>query len=168
MRSQQPAAAHVSTARGTTSSVPTADSNPNLAGTHLRHLSTARMASGQAEDSRRAQDEDSSVTGRQIQHQNTIETRTLPAKYMVAELLTRQQSSETACRRSITQVAADPVSHQPPTLAFWSSVDAEIGRPTPTARRLVDASVSANTRRAYAGAPAAARRLARWAATSTT
>ena len=30
--------------------------------------------------------------------------------------------------------------------------EATIGRPTPTARRLVDASVSANTRRAYAGA----------------
>ena len=30
--------------------------------------------------------------------------------------------------------------------------EAEIGRPTPTARRLVEASVSPNTRRAYAGA----------------
>ena len=30
--------------------------------------------------------------------------------------------------------------------------EAEIGRPTPTARRLVEASVSQNTRRAYAGA----------------
>ena len=30
--------------------------------------------------------------------------------------------------------------------------DAEIGRPTPTARRLIEASISENTRRAYAGA----------------
>ena len=30
--------------------------------------------------------------------------------------------------------------------------EAAIGRPTPTARRLVEASVSPNTRRAYAGA----------------
>ena len=39
------------------------------------------------------------------------------------------------------------------------SEEAEIGRPTPTARRLVEASVSANTRRAYAGA---LRRLDIW------
>ena len=37
--------------------------------------------------------------------------------------------------------------------------EAEIGRPTPTARRLVEASVSPNTRRAYAGA---LRRLDAW------
>ena len=41
------------------------------------------------------------------------------------------------------------------------SEEAAIGRPTPTARRLVEASVSLNTRRAYAGAPASAGRLAR-------
>ena len=39
--------------------------------------------------------------------------------------------------------------------------EAAIGRPTPTARRLVEASVSPNTRRAYAGGAAAPRRLAR-------
>ena len=39
--------------------------------------------------------------------------------------------------------------------------EAEIGRPTPTARRLVEASVSPNTRRAYAGA---LRRLDAWLA----
>ena len=38
-------------------------------------------------------------------------------------------------------------------------VEAAIGRPTATARRLVDASVSTNTRRAYAGA---LRRLDAW------
>ncbi len=37
--------------------------------------------------------------------------------------------------------------------------EAVIGRPTPTARRLVEASVSPNTRRAYAGA---LRRLDAW------
>ena len=37
--------------------------------------------------------------------------------------------------------------------------EAAIGRPTPTARRLVEASVSPNTRRAYAGA---LRRLDAW------
>ena len=39
--------------------------------------------------------------------------------------------------------------------------EAAIGRPTQTARRLVEASVSANTRRAYAGA---LRRLDAWLA----
>ena len=37
--------------------------------------------------------------------------------------------------------------------------EAAIGRPTPTARRLVEASVSPNTRRAYAGG---LRRLDAW------
>ena len=39
--------------------------------------------------------------------------------------------------------------------------EAAIGRPAATARRLVEASVSPNTRRAYAGALRPARRLAR-------
>ena len=37
-------------------------------------------------------------------------------------------------------------------LAQIAPADTAIGRPSATARRLVDASVSANTRRAYAGA----------------
>ena len=43
--------------------------------------------------------------------------------------------------------------------------EAAIGPPTPTARRLVEASVSENTRQAYAGA---LRRLDAWPAASST
>ena len=46
-----------------------------------------------------------------------------------------------------------------PTDRELDKLGAEIGRPTPTARRLVEASVSPNTRRAYAGA---LRRLDAW------